>query len=121
VDAGELEVNDGCCALGFGRAVTHGLPKETWPGWAFDTGYTRKIPIFYLSPMKTICPYVHYLFFSLNHLYRRFVPIIINVLFIYYYEKSYCGNHIAMYDNMSNMIAYLTMRPDLNGGSRELT
>jgi hypothetical protein len=65
--------------------------------------------------MYTICSC------SLNHLYRRFVPIIIKVLFIYYYEKSYCGNHIAMYDNMSNMIAYLTMRPDLNGRSRELT
>jgi hypothetical protein len=45
-DAGELEVNDGCCALGFGRAMTHGLSKQTWPGWAFDTRYTRKYLFF---------------------------------------------------------------------------
>jgi hypothetical protein len=74
-DAGEREVNDGCCALGFGWAVTHGLPKEMWLGWAFDTGYTRKISIFLFvtdeDHMYTICSC------SLNHLYYRFVPIII--------------------------------------------
>jgi hypothetical protein len=33
-------------------------------------------------------------------------------------KKSYCGNHIAMRDNVSNMKIYVVMGPYLNGGSR---
>jgi hypothetical protein len=35
-------------------------------------------------------------------------------------KNSYCGNHIAMRDDVSNMKIYVVMRPYLNGGSREL-
>ena len=39
---------------------------------------------------------------------------------MYYEKKSYCGNHIAMRDNVSNMKIYVVMGPYLNGGSHEL-
>jgi hypothetical protein len=49
-DAGEQEVNDGYCALGLGRAVTHGLPKETWLGLAFDTWAVTQRGLNYFTP-----------------------------------------------------------------------
>jgi hypothetical protein len=36
-------------------------------------------------------------------------------------KKYYCGNHIIMCDNKSNMKACVGIESNLNGGSRELT